>query len=91
MATAWGFDMKSIASALAAAQANMGKALKQTTNPHFKRKYADLGSVMDACLPALNEAGIAVIQPAGEDETGRYVETVFIHGESGDKLSCECR
>ena len=43
---------------------------------------------MDACLPALNEVGIAVIQPAGEDETGRYVETVFIHGESGDKLSC---
>ena len=80
--------MKSIASALAAAQANMGKALKQATNPHFKRKYADLGNVMDACLPALNEVGIAVIQPAGEDETGRYVETVFIHGESGDKLSC---
>jgi len=80
--------MKSIASALAAAQANMGKALKQATNPHFKRKYADLGNVMDACLPALNEAGIAVIQPAGEDETGRYVETIFIHGESGDKLSC---
>jgi hypothetical protein len=80
--------MKSIASALAAAQINMGKALKQSTNPHFKRKYADLGNVMDACLPALNEAGIAVIQPAGEDETGRYVETVFIHGESGEKLSC---
>lgn len=80
--------MKSIASALAAAQANMGKALKQASNPHLKSKYADLGSVMDACLPALNEAGIAVIQPAGEDETGHYVETVFIHGESGDKLSC---
>ena len=80
--------MKSIASALAAAQSNMSKALKQANNPHFKRKYADLGSVMDACLPALNEVGIAVIQPAGEDETGRYVETVFIHGESGEKLSC---
>ena len=66
----------------------MSKALKQANNPHFKRKYADLGSVMDACLPALNEVGIAVIQPAGEDETGRYVETVFIHGESGEKLSC---
>jgi len=80
--------MKSIASALAAAQIGMGKALKQSSNPHLKSKYADLGSVMDACLPALNESGIAVIQPAGEDETGRYVETVFIHGESGDKLSC---
>ena len=84
----WGCNMKSIASALAAAQIGMGKALKQSSNPHLKSKYADLGSVMDACLPALNESGIAVIQPAGEDETGRYVETVFIHGESGDKLSC---
>ncbi len=80
--------MKSIASALASAQINMGKALKQSSNPHLKSKYADLGSVMDACLPALNESGIAVIQPAGEDENGRFVETIFIHGESGERLSC---
>jgi hypothetical protein len=80
--------MISIATALAKAQTNMGKALKQANNPHFRSKYADLGNVMDACLPALNEAGIAVIQPTGEDEHGRYVETRFIHGESGEWLSC---
>ena len=80
--------MKSIATALAAAQANMGKALKQSSNPHFRSKYADLGSVMDACLPALNERGIAVIQPTGENELGRFVETIMIHGESGEQLSC---
>lgn len=80
--------MKSIAAALAKAQANMGKALKQANNPHFKSKYADLGSVMDACLPSLNEAGIAVIQPTGENEHGRYVETILIHGESGESLAC---
>lgn len=80
--------MKSIATALAAAQINMGKALKQSNNPHFRSKYADLGSVMDACLPALNEHGIAVIQPTGEDEQGRFVETILIHGESGEQLSC---
>lgn len=80
--------MKSIATALASAQINMGKALKQANNPHFRSKYADLGSVMDACLPALNDHGIAVIQPTGEDETGRYVETILIHGESGELLSC---
>ena len=77
-----------IAKALATAQMNMGKALKQSNNPHFRSKYADLGNVMDACLPALNEAGIAVIQPTGEDDKGRYVETILIHGESGEKLSC---
>jgi hypothetical protein len=80
--------MKNIATALASAQINMGKALKQANNPHFRSKYADLGSVMDACLPALNERGIAVIQPTGEDEHGRFVETVMIHGESGEQLSC---
>ena len=80
--------MKGIATALAKAQGNMGKALKQANNPHFRSKYADLGNVMDACLPALNEAGIALIQPPGEDEYGRYVETILIHGESGEQLSC---
>ena len=78
----------SIAMALASAQMQMGKALKQSNNPHFRSKYADLGNVMDACLPALNENGIAVIQPTSDDDTGRYVETIFIHGESGETLKC---
>lgn len=80
--------MKNIATALTKAQMNMGKALKQANNPAFRSKYADLGNVMDACLPALNDAGIALIQPTGEDEHGRYVETILIHGESGESLSC---
>ncbi len=66
----------------------MGKALKQANNPHFRSKYADLGNVMDACLPALNEAGIALIQPTGTDEHGSFVETILIHGESGEQLAC---
>lgn len=66
----------------------MEKALKQSNNPHFRSNYADLGNVMDACLPALNKAGIALIQPPGEDENGRFVETILIHGESGERLTC---
>ena len=86
--------MKNIATALAAAQTQMGKAVKAADNPAFKRdgkvmKYADLSSVMDACLPALNAVGIAVIQPTGENEYGRHVETILIHGESGESLSCQ--
>lgn len=77
-----------IATALAAAQIEMGPALKSATNPHFNRKYADLASVMAACLPALNANGIAVLQPTSDDESGRYVETIFIHGKSGESLKC---
>jgi hypothetical protein len=79
-----------IAAALAKAQTEMGKALKQANNPHFRSKYADLGNVMDACLPALNANGIAVIQPIGQDELGDYVETVLIH-VSGQELRSRVR
>ena len=78
----------SIAAALAAAQSEMGRAIKDSNNPHFRSKYADLGSVMDACLPALNRHGISVIQPAGEDEHGRFVATMLLH-TSGEKLECK--
>ena len=80
-------DHANIAAALAAAQAEMGKALKQSNNPAFRSKYADLGNVMDACLPALNRHGIAVVQPTGADDAGRYVETILLHA-SGQSLSC---
>jgi len=80
--------MKEIAKALVQAQANMGNAHKNSKNPHFKSSYADLSSVMDACIPALNAAGIAVIQPTIERDGQRYVDTVFIHGESGEEMRC---
>ena len=74
--------------ALAKAQIAMGPALKDSTNPAFKSKYADLASVMAACLPALNANGIAVIQPPIDDESGaRFVKTILAH-ESGETLEC---
>jgi hypothetical protein len=75
--------MKEIAKALAAAQMEMGKALKQSQNPAFRSKYADLGNVMDACMPSLNKHGIAVVQTMRDES----VVTMFIH-ESGDILEC---
>jgi len=77
-----------IHTALAAAQAAMGKAIKGTTNPHFRSKYADLGAVMDACMPALNTNGISVMQPVVSGEFGHRVETILTHGESGTSVQC---
>jgi len=78
---------KGIFHALAAAQAQMGKAIKDSTNPAFRSRYADLASVMDACLPALNANGVAVYQPTIDDDTGRFVETILAH-ESGETIRC---
>lgn len=80
-------DHKSIFAALAAAQMEMGKAVKDTKNEHFRSKYADLASVMDACMGALNKHGICVMQPTGEDETGRFVRTILAH-TTGETVEC---
>jgi hypothetical protein len=69
--------------ALVKAQQAMGAVLKNASNPHLKSKYADLGSVLDACQGALHSNGFAIMQPCGKDEQGAYVETALAH-ESGD-------
>ena len=75
-----------IAPALLKAQKAIGSAKKESVNPFFKSKYADLGSVMEACKEALNDNGIMVIQPTGVTDGIGYVETVLLH-ESGEWIS----
>ncbi len=77
--------MKLIAKALIEAQKEMGNALKDSTNPFFKSKYADLNSVREACIPLLNAAGIAVLQPICQVEGKSYVKTLLLH-DSGESL-----
>lgn len=66
-----------IAPALLAAQRAMGAAAKSATNPHFKSKYADLATVIDAAKGPLNDAGITILQSVANDQTGVQVETRF--------------
>lgn len=78
---------KSIVAALAAAQGEMEALTKNSTNPHFRAKYADLAAVVAATVPTLAKHGIAMVQPVGTDEHGHYVETVLMH-DSGGELRC---
>lgn len=72
--------------ALVKAQKEMGSVIKNASNPHLKSKYADLGSVLDACQTALHSNGFAIVQPCGKDDHGAYVETVLAH-ESGESFA----
>lgn len=76
---------QNIWAALAAAQADMGPVLKENVNPAYKSRYADLASVVAACLPALNAHGLSVYQPMREVDGKRYVVTIIAH-ESGETL-----
>jgi hypothetical protein len=58
----WSEPANEIFAALAKAQADVKRAARDSTNPHFKSSYSDLGSVLDACGEALSTNNIAVIQ-----------------------------
>ena len=72
-------NIKEARIALNKAQKEMGKALKNATNPHFRSSYADLKSVVEAAMPAFLANGFAVTQPNGADDLGDYVETILMH------------
>ena len=77
--------MKEIAKALLKAQTEMGNAVKDSSNPFFKSKYADLNSIREACMPLLNANGISVIQPMVNVDGKNYVKTVLLH-TSGETI-----
>ena len=80
-------SIKEIAGALAKAQGAIQAAKKDSENPHFKAKYADLASVWAACREQLSSNGIAVVQAPGECSDGRvWLETMLLHS-SGEWIS----
>lgn len=76
-----------VAAALVKAQKAFGPALKSSTNPHFRSRYADLSACVEAVIDALNDNGIALMQRVSPCDDGVIVETVFVH-ESGEIINC---
>ena len=92
----WSDTRAELAKALATAQQAMTHASKGNVNPHFRSRYADLASVIDASRQALAECGLAVTQhtvPLYQSELGIMceLETVVSHA-SGEwcsaRVSC---
>lgn len=78
--------MKQIAQAFVKAQKGFAPALKTSTNPHFRSKYADLAACVEAVIDSLNANGIALLQQTHECADGIIVETVLLH-ESGEQIT----
>ena len=77
-----------IAVALLKVQQTMKSVTKDSTNPYYKSKYADINSFLDVAVPALNANGIILLQPASHDERGHLVETFLMH-DSGEFIASE--
>lgn len=72
-------QLNEIATALAKAQGEMPTASKDSDNPFFKSKYADLASVQKAYRPYLSKHGIADTQIVNTENEKTFLTTMLIH------------
>lgn len=72
-------DINEVASALAKAQAEMKNPALDSTNPHFKSKFASLAGVRDAVVPVITKHGLFVAQNLTNTEKGVACTTIITH------------
>lgn len=72
-------QINELAAALAAAQRHIEGAAKDSTNPHFRSRYADLASVWAACREPLTEHGLSVVQTTHAVDNGVLLITTLMH------------
>ena len=76
-------SIKSLAEAMAQAQGAMGAAIKGSSNPFFKSKYASLGDVIEAVKPHFAANGLSYVQfpVSGDNSVGVTTRLMHSSGE----------
>ena len=84
-------SIANLAKSLSIVQGKLTHAKKDSANPFFKSKYADLESVWDACRDLLAHNGLSVAQFPGtysDLDKSMSLTTILMHG-SGEWISHE--
>ena len=81
-------QINELAAALSKAQGAMENAPMNKINPHFKSKYADLASVLNAARAPLSTNGLAITQAMEIREGGLVMRTTLMH-TSGQWMASE--
>ena len=68
-----------LAAALAAAQGEIENAVKNSANPHFRSRYADLAEIINTVRPVFARHGLAVVQSPSYDGGIASVTTMLTH------------
>lgn len=79
-------QINELASALAKAQLELSNPKKNSVNPFFNKKYADLSEVINVSKHTLAELGLSIIQLLDHDQGHVEIETILTH-ESGQYIS----
>jgi len=82
-------SITAIAPALVKAQALIEDAVKDSANPAFKSKYADLSAVLAVIREPMAMNDLCVLQSPARAEGGVEVETLILH-KSGEWISQNC-
>lgn len=72
-------NISEIAKAMCQAQPKLRVAIKDSANPFFKSKYADLQNVWEACKEAIHGSGLSVVQIPTHIDGEPALETVLLH------------
>lgn len=73
-------DTAKLDAALAKAQGEFPAAIKDSNNPAFKTKYADLSAIMEAIRPALTKHGLSLTQwPVHSEDNRVHMVTRIAH------------
>lgn len=79
-------SISGIATALAEAQGEFPIIPKESVNPFFKSKYAELSTIVRTVQPVLRKYGLSVTQLTEDGDSGITVRTVLMH-KSGEYIS----
>lgn len=82
-------QINELAGALAKAQGEYTPALKDSANPYFKSKYANLCSIVKACQEPLSKNGLSISQATNKDESSTWVLTTTLMHSSGQWLKSQ--
>ena len=82
-------SIKELATALSKVQGELTYAKKDSANPFFKSRYADLESVWDACRSLMAANGLSVIQMPGNFFEGRMWLITRLCHSSGEWIEQE--
>lgn len=82
-------SIANLAKALSIVQGKLTYAVKDSANPFFKSKYADLESVWDSCRSLLADNGLSVIQMPGNYFEGRMWLITRLCHSSGEWIEQE--
>ena len=78
--------MKTLSKKLVEVRAKMSPITKDATNPHFRSKYADLASIIEAIKTPLTGAKLALYHRVVRIEDSYEVETTLCDEESDEKI-----